>query len=158
MRDAEIQKKLNLDLMILFSAKFKVQKHGILKNGKQIRFNNRTKKNFITKNDLVLALENYLIIKLRQLKIIHKIDDPITQDISICFKFYFPKSIYFTKKGLRSRTLSDLSNLYELPQDCLQKAGIISNDTQICSHDGSRRLPIEGTDYYLEIIISQFHD
>jgi Holliday junction resolvase RusA-like endonuclease len=34
---------------------------------------------------------------------------------------------------------SDLSNLYEAPQDMLEKAGILTNDNLIVSHDGSRR-------------------
>lgn len=34
----------------------------------------------------------------------------------------------------------DLSNLYEFAQDVLQEAGIITNDVQIESHDGSRKL------------------
>jgi len=34
----------------------------------------------------------------------------------------------------------DASNLYEAPQDALQKAGVIENDSCIISHDGSRRL------------------
>jgi len=34
----------------------------------------------------------------------------------------------------------DLSNLYQLPEDVMQKAGIIEDDQQIESHDGSRRV------------------
>ncbi len=157
MRDAEIQKKLNLDLMILFSAKFKVQKHGILKNGKQIRFNNRTKKNFITKNDLVLALENYLMIKLRQLKIIHKIDSPIDCDLNASFTFYFPKSVYFTKKNERSKKIPDLDNLLCLPLDCLKKSNIIIDDNIVCGFNGTSRKPIEGNEYILEIELSGYN-
>lgn len=33
----------------------------------------------------------------------------------------------------------DLSNLYQLPEDVLQRVGIIEDDQQIWSHDGSRR-------------------
>lgn len=43
------------------------------------------------------------------------------------FTFYVP-----------DRRKRDLSNLYEFPQDCLEEAGIIENDNQIFSHDGSR--------------------
>jgi Holliday junction resolvase RusA-like endonuclease len=65
------------------------------------------------------------------------------------FRFFFLD--YYTKTGERRRTLPDLSNLYEMPQDCLQTAGIIDNDTDIISHDGSRRLP--GVENRLEILI-----
>ena len=41
----------------------------------------------------------------------------------------------------RNKTIPDLSNLYELPQDCLERAGVIVNDRIIESHDLSRRLP-----------------
>ena len=34
--------------------------------------------------------------------------------------------------------IADLSNLYEGPQDLLQDLGVIKNDAQIKSHDGSR--------------------
>ena len=44
------------------------------------------------------------------------------------------------RKGKISQRLPDLSNLYELPQDCLTEAGVIHDDHLICSHDLSRRL------------------
>jgi Holliday junction resolvase RusA-like endonuclease len=34
----------------------------------------------------------------------------------------------------------DLSNLYQGIEDVLQKAGVIQNDKQIVSHDGSRKI------------------
>lgn len=40
---------------------------------------------------------------------------------------------------MKQKSTADLSNLYELPQDCLEKAKIISNDRIIESHDGSRK-------------------
>jgi Holliday junction resolvase RusA-like endonuclease len=54
---------------------------------------------------------------------------PVTYPLHVTFLFY--------RKDKRH---TDLSNLYEFPQDCLQKAGIIENDCQIESHDGSRKL------------------
>ncbi len=35
---------------------------------------------------------------------------------------------------------NDASNLYEAPQDAMQAAGVLTDDFQIASHDGSRRL------------------
>lgn len=40
---------------------------------------------------------------------------------------------------LGARQRPDASNLYEGPQDALQLAGVFHNDSQIVSHDGSRR-------------------
>lgn len=64
-------------------------------------------------------------------------DYPIRGDIHVQFLFYFNN--FLTKKGSRNRKIPDLSNLYHFPEDCLQEAGIIDNDSFICSHDGSRR-------------------
>lgn len=36
------------------------------------------------------------------------------------------------------RSLPDLSNCYGGPEDALQKAGVVVNDRQVKSHDGSR--------------------
>lgn len=55
--------------------------------------------------------------------------ETITEPINVKFLFY-----------LDSKRKPDLSNLYELPQDALEAAGIIENDHLIHGHDGSRRL------------------
>ncbi len=81
-----------------------------------------------------------------------KVGPVITDPIHVCFKFIF--NDFFTKKNEQRRTLPDLSNLVQLPEDVLQKAGIIQNDSQIMSLDGSRRLP--GSSNYLEIYIWKF--
>ena len=73
-------------------------------------------------------------------------------DLWVIFRFYFKN--YHTKDGKRSEKINDLSNLYELPQDCLQAAGVIENDADIVSHDRSRRLP--GKENAIEIEIYQF--
>lgn len=54
---------------------------------------------------------------------------PISYRMHVKFLFY---------RG--DRRVVDLSNLYEHPQDSLQRAGIIANDSLIESHDGSRKL------------------
>lgn len=74
----------------------------------------------------------------------------------VIMHFYFPKEVYFTQKGEISKKLPDLSNLYELPQDCLIKARVIADDTLIDSHDLSRRLV--GDSYKLEIFILEYKD
>lgn len=52
----------------------------------------------------------------------------------------------------REYKLCDLSNLIELPQDCLQKAGIIKNDRFIQSLDGTRKLMGDRTFLRIEIM------
>lgn len=39
-----------------------------------------------------------------------------------------------------TRHRNDASNLYQAPEDALQAAGVLEDDFQIASHDGSRRL------------------
>ena len=73
------------------------------------------------------------------------------------FRFYFKN--YYTKPKRkadpirRSLTLGDLSNLYQLPEDCMVSAGILENDAYIISHDGSRRLPSPNGKDFLEIFV-----
>ncbi len=56
-------------------------------------------------------------------------------------KFIFHTSKYYTKLHKRNKKMGDLVNLMQLPSDCLEKAGVIENDTDIVSVDGSRRIP-----------------
>lgn len=77
--------------------------------------------------------------------------ETITHPVWAIFLFYFKSSHFFTKKGEVSKVTPDLSNLYELPQDCLQAAGIIANDNLIWSHDLSRKVP--STETGVEVIL-----
>lgn len=141
-------------MKVLFYTKFPVPYHGIKKNSKQIAYNRKTNKTFIRSSDKALFLQKWLIQKLTAEKLKKRIDT-ISQDISIKFIFYFPESIYYTKQGIRSKKVADISNLYQLPEDVLQKVGIIENDSQIESHDGSRRRPINDNTAWLEIEITE---
>jgi Holliday junction resolvase RusA-like endonuclease len=143
---------------ILFKCLIKINRHGIKKNSKQIFMNKKTGHRFIASSNNAKVAENWLLSKLQIEKLKQKIDSPIDCDINAKFIFYFPKSVYFTKKGLRSRKLPDLDNLICLPLDCLQKSKIILDDSIVCSLDGTKRLPINGTDHFLEIIISRYED
>lgn len=157
---------------ILFQACFRVPRMAASKNEKTIRMNRGTGQRFIGKHDKTIECQEWILSHLNVERIKQRIDSPILCDLNAEFTFYFPKSVYFTKKDVRSKTLPDLSNLYELPQDCLQynfcklnkkhpqfkEIKIIGSDSQICSHDGSRRLPIDGTDYYLKIVLTEFKE
>jgi Holliday junction resolvase RusA-like endonuclease len=139
---------------VLFYAKFQVPYHGIKKNNKQIARNRATGQAFIRSSDKALFAKKWLNQKLIAERLKQRID-MITTDVVAEFIFHFPETLFFTKKGLRSKTLSDLSNLYEMAQDCLQDAGIIENDTNIVNHGNSHRRPIVGSEYWLEIKLSK---
>lgn len=140
------------DKKILFSCKIQVPRHSSKKNEKVARLN--YSKLFIGKSKKAKFTEDWILKKLHLERIKQRVD-LITCDINARFIFYFPKTVYFTKNGERSRTIPDTSNLYELPADVLQKTRIIENDTQICSHDGSRRKPSDDNQYWLEIELTE---
>jgi hypothetical protein len=72
-------------------------------------------------------------VALLQLRSQWKNREPIIDLVSIKLTFY-------GAWHRRSENIPDLSNLYEMPQDLLQEAGVLLNDRQIESHDGSRRV------------------
>lgn len=138
--------------MVIFKAKFEVPYHAVLKNNKQISYNKKTGKRFLRSNDRVVFAQNWILNKLFNEKLKSRVDK-INCYFNLKLIFYFPESVFYTKKGIRSLKIPDISNLYELPQDLLTKSGIIEDDTLVDSHNGSKRLPIEGSKYYLEIEI-----
>lgn len=140
---------------ILFECLIKTKRHGILKNFKQILTSKKTGRPFIAKSHEAMEQEKWMLMKLNIEKIKQRID-MITCDVNAKFIFYFPATIFFTKKGVRSQKLGDLDNLCALPLDCLQKSGILESDNLVCSLDGCRRLPMtESNEYYLKIELSK---
>jgi Holliday junction resolvase RusA-like endonuclease len=137
---------------ILFSCYFKVDRHASKKNEKTIR--KVGNKRFIGNKDKCDISTKWMLQKLTSERFKQRITT-IDCDVNLCCTFYYPYTVYFTKKGVRSLTIGDLSNLYELPQDCLQSVGIIENDTLIVSHNGSSRQPIKSNEYYLKIVITK---
>lgn len=131
----------------LFHFYLKVPKHIVKKNRRPIKRRWDTGKPFLGKSAELTHAENKLTDLLR-IKILR---DPKFKMISCpvwcVFLFYFPPEEFVVKRGERKGCLSgrlpDLSNLIEMPQDALQKSGVIQNDNLICSLDLSRRLPGE---------------
>lgn len=100
----------------------------VLKNSKQIvRVNGRT---IIKSNPNVEAYQHKAIAQLCEQS---RNCMPINQHINVAIK-----SFGAWKRS--SENLPDASNLYQMPEDLLQAAGIIENDRQIESHDGSKRI------------------
>lgn len=146
--------KQNLINRALFYGEIKIPRHITKKNNRTIYKNKKTGRLFPGKSSgLVLAettIKNSLILLKRRFNI----NDPIDVPLHVLFLFHFAKEDFFTKKGLVNQKLPDLSNLVQLPEDCLQSAGIIKNDTLIHSLDFSRRLPSNET--RLEIFVLKY--
>ncbi len=141
---------------ILFQCLIQVEKHSSKKNKKTIHFNRSTKRPFIGTDSKTKHLENVLNAALLREKLKAGLKT-IECDISVAFVFHYPKAVYYTKQGKRSTRVIDLSNSLQGPEDALTKVGIIVDDRQICSLDGSRRGFINDTKYYLGIEIRAYN-
>jgi Holliday junction resolvase RusA-like endonuclease len=137
----------------IFSSRFSVPGHGVKKNSKQIRKNFKTGARFIASSSRSEFLEDWLVNKFVVERLKSRVDMPITSDIFVRILFFYPKTVYFTKDGRRSNRVGDISNLYQIVEDALQKAGVISNDSNIIGHDGSRRYPLDSKEYSLSVEI-----
>lgn len=103
-------------------------KPAIKKNSRKIMRSFKTGKPFLGKTDSLKAAEMSAYYELSAQKTAQKFK-MINFPVNIKFTFYLP-----------TNRLPDLSNLYQLPEDSLQTAGILKNDNLIGGHDGSRRL------------------
>lgn len=142
---------------LFFEIKLKVEYHGILKNNKQIRLNRKIGNRFIASSSRAELAADYLLYEFRK----HVNFRPITRKGPVHFECIFYFKNFFVKsganKGQLSSKVADLSNLYELPQDVLQKAEIIQDDRQIVMHDGSRRKPSDNGDNYIHLKLYELH-
>jgi Holliday junction resolvase RusA-like endonuclease len=137
---------------LLFYGRINVSKHVSKKNNRPIFQNRGNRKAFLGKSDDLKAAEDNYLRQLHDLKDDQKIIKPIGSDLWIVCFFYF--SEFYIKDGSRrSKRVNDLSNLLELPMDCLQTAGIIEDDSQVCSFDLSRRFPSNDGTNFCEIFI-----
>ena len=141
--------RIKTKIMIIFKASLKVHRHYVLKNNKQIVFNRKTRRSFIKSSDEVIEAKEYLVNMFRSL---HDGRPPIGQYVNLKCLFYFPKEVFFNKKGERSKRVPDTSNLYQIVEDALEEARVIENDRLIESHNGSLRLP--GDEFILDVEIS----
>jgi len=117
----------------------------VQKNRMQIRRNRKTGQSFIGKSPEVEAWMRRAVLQLRQQW--HE-DGPIEHGV-------FLNAAIVTYQGPRGK--ADASNLYEAPQDALQKAGIVSNDYWIRSHNGSDRLS-DPAKPRVEITLTMHHE
>lgn len=140
---------------ILFHCRIEVEKHLAKKNNRPIYRNKYTHRVTLGKSSNLKMQEHQYLYKFRQEKIKQKLDT-ITTPVQATMLFYFPKDVFFTKKGTINKNLPDLSNLYELPQDCLTTAGVIYDDQLIFSHDFSRRLYHDKDTFEFELILKPY--
>jgi Holliday junction resolvase RusA-like endonuclease len=138
---------------ILFYAKIDVDHHISKKNNRPIF--GRGGKSFLGKSQKLRDAENSMVLQLRSQGNKYRIIEPIRSDLWCVFLFYF-KNYNLRKKERRNKKLNDLSNLFELPADCLQEAKIIEDDGQIQSFDLSRRLPADHN--YLELFLISYNN
>lgn len=138
----------------LWKIRVQVEKHAIKKNSRNIRLT-RSGRMFPGKSEALVNAEYRL-----KTTFAHDPSRPVTPfnfPLHVQFTFIFPTKVFFCNTGKRRGEISgripDLSNLYQLPEDCLQAAGIIEDDQLIYSHDGSRRQSLDGDNHYLEISI-----
>lgn len=113
----------------------RLESHVVKKNGRPIRRNRYSGQPFIGKSSRLVDAEMTLEAAFAEIKP----PQPITDPVWALFWFEFEQSWAFTKKTKALRlSMPDLSNLLELPQDCLQSAGVLANDNLIHGHDFSR--------------------
>lgn len=138
--------------MVLFRCVIDVETHKVKKNGKSAFFNKKTGKAWVTRDRDAIVAENFLVDLLTVQKNRQLYGHSLTGELHVKLVFYFKD--FYTVKMQRNRRIPDLDNLFCLPLDALTKAGVIEDDNQIASLDGSRRRPGERNS--LEIVISAF--
>lgn len=148
-----VHNQFNIDRLVA-CFNIEVQSHVIKKNSRPIYRNGS--KTFLGKSKELINAEKAMTLNLRSQANIQGLKGPINDPLWVIMHFYFPRERFFTKKKQISRTLPDLSNLMQLPEDCLIEAGIIEDDSQIHSVDLSRRLPSH--EYRLEIFLLKYQD
>jgi len=139
---------------MLFHIYTPIESHVVKKNGRPIFRNKRTGMRFTGKSERLINAENFLINKLQRHAEKLEMQEPIQDDVWAIFLFHYHREEWFTKNHIRRKDLPDLSNLYCLPEDCLQKAGVLANDNLIMAHDLSRKMVSKET--ALEIYLLKY--
>lgn len=112
------------------------------KNNKSI-YRGKGGRPFIATNSKYKALDDILVLHLRRRAAELHLVKTISHPVRCVFHFFSPS--WVTKRGTINRRAGDLSNLFLGPEDALQKAGIIDDDSQILSYDGSRKILSQDT-------------
>ncbi len=116
------------DTKCLFKATIPVQGHASKKNNWQIQYNRKTQQRYIGADSRTKKAADLLLLQLRQRAIDDGITEPLKGRMRGLFLFGFPREKFYTSDLKESQNMGDCSNLVQIVEDCLQKAGIIEND------------------------------
>ncbi|MBA3756272.1 MAG: RusA family crossover junction endodeoxyribonuclease, partial [Nitrosomonas sp.] len=101
-------------------------------NSRPIFKNKKTGRPFLGKSADLRECENTLLRELRERAAQHGILKPLSHRLHALFIFGFPPEHFYTKRLTENRRLGDCSNLSQIVEDSLQKAGIIADDFYLC--------------------------
>ena len=101
----------------------------VLKNSRRIVTNKYTGKKILKLSKRAEVYKEVAVLLLRTTWAWRPITGPVNLAI-----------VSFGPWKRASDNIPDASNLYQMPEDCLEAAGVIANDRQVESHDGSRRV------------------
>lgn len=121
---------------VFFYAEIEVQKHFSQKNDQTIRKKFGSRKKFISKGE---KTKKYRRLLVNALSLAYK-GETFTGPVNAAIKFFYGMN----KDGKPTFRVIDLTNLEAGVEDSLQKAGIISDDKNILSKDGSGRFHHDG--------------
>ncbi len=157
-------KHFHLEDLIKFKASFKLPNHEVKKNRRKIMTNFKTNKPFIGKSKILLDAELVMINNLKLERMRQK-SQTIGGDLWMIAIFETDRKVLLRKDGVRKKTSANLSNLYQLVEDCLQVpkitktgkrtsngSGAIIDDDQIRAHDWSRIVAGDTTQLHLYLI------
>jgi Holliday junction resolvase RusA-like endonuclease len=136
---------------LVFHSKTPVSKHFVKKNSRPI-YKRGPGRSFIGKSDDLIKQEKFLRYAFLGAAAKQRIQAPLEHDLHAIYHFHFGPDVS------RQYKTTDLSNLFEIVSDSLQCtrtfAGVIKNDNQIKSFDGSRKFKNETT--FLEVFLLKF--
>lgn len=147
---------------LIFHCAFEVSNHTTLKSSKVIRGqrNNR----FIGSSHKVIALKREITSLIMQSarKAVYGSITPYLTNINYpvrCqIKLVFPEDRLITLKKTLNKKCGDLSNLYQMAEDCLTAAGVLEDDCWIKDHSGSQIMISPDNNCYLDITIFKIKD
>ncbi len=143
-------KEIQTQPKVLFECTVELDFHASQKNGKRIFTNSRTGKQFLGTSSRVQKAKNLLLLQLRTRAREAGIAQPIGHRVHTVLLFGFPHDRFYTKQLRESRTLGDCSNLSQIVEDALQKAGIIENDCFLAPLFVDR-IPTDKTCVYIKL-------
>lgn len=111
----------------VFEATIELPYHASQKNSKRI-FKKRSGQLFLGSTSRVQTAKIILLRELQKRARTLGICKPFDHRLRAVLLFGFPRTKFFTKRGLENQKLGDCSNLAQIVEDALQKSGIIKDD------------------------------